>query len=47
MVAKQELPQERWSGLLSLIDQLSHSQDVNERLVCTCSHEWEREWNFI
>lgn len=33
MVAKQELPLERWSGLLSLIDRLSHSEDVNERLA--------------
>ena len=46
MVAKHELPLERWSGLLSLIDQLSHSEDVNERLVCT-SYEWEWEWNFM
>ena len=36
MVAKQELAQERWSELLSLIDQLSHSQEINERLVCAC-----------
>ena len=38
MVAKQELPLERWSDLLSLIDQLSHSQDTTERLVCTYVH---------
>ena len=38
MVAKQELALERWSELLSLIDQLSHSQEINERLVCTYMH---------
>ena len=48
MVARHELPLERWSGLLSLIDRLSHSEDVNERLVCaSCSCEWEREWNYM
>ena len=45
MLAKEELPLERWKDLLSLIDQLCHSGDVNERLVCACTHviEWERE----
>ena len=49
MLAKEELPLERWKDLLSLIDQLCHSGDVNERLVCACTHviEQEREWNFI
>ena len=48
MLAKEELPLEKWKDLLSLIDQLCHSGDVNERLVCACTHviEWEREWNF-
>lgn len=36
MLAKEELPLERWHELLSLIDRLCHSQDSNERLVRTC-----------
>lgn len=36
MVAKQELPLERWNELLSFVDHLCHSQDINERLVCAC-----------
>ena len=38
MLAKEELPLERWNDLLSLIDQLCHSGDVSERLVRACRH---------
>ena len=50
MVARQELPVERWKELLAIINQLCHSQAANERLVCGTRVKYLDcgiQWNFF